>query len=165
MIREQKHRLPKECYRGLIRCAFTLCVENHGELFRRIDIIRTFNQILKQELSRQRIRNWIYVYMPDHLHMIVEGLEESSDLWKAMVVFKQKTGFWLSKNEERYSWQKDFYDHLILSDAEFRKQVAYIIDNPVRKGLVKEWNEYAFMGSLDYEINDVAKLFMMSDNL
>lgn len=45
--------------------------------------------------------------MPDHLHLIMEGDSEKSDLWEMMILFKQKTGFWLSQNTMGMRWQKE----------------------------------------------------------
>ena len=36
--------------------------------------------------------------MPDHFHFILEGTNLNANLWKSVVLFKQKTGYWFSKN-------------------------------------------------------------------
>jgi putative transposase len=93
--------------------------------------------------------------MPDHQHMIITGTASDSDLWKTAVSYKQKTGFWMSTNHPGMKWQKDFYDHTIRRDAGLATHVRYILDNPVRKGLVSSWQEYAFKGSIGCELEDV----------
>ncbi len=93
--------------------------------------------------------------MPDHLHIVNEGISDESDLWKMLNLFKQKTGFWLSNNREEAKWQKDFYDHIHRKEVDLKKHIRYILNNPVRKGLVSDWREYPFKGSLDFSLEKI----------
>lgn len=61
----------------------------------------------------------------------------------------------MSANKVRIHWQKDFYDHIIRNHEDIAVQVKYILDNPVRKGLVSSWQEYPFKGSIRSRIEDV----------
>lgn len=106
-IKEKKHRLSSLCYQGEIRITFTLCVKDKKPLFAQKEIVNKFIEVLKEAGNKFNCKNWVYMFMPDHLHLILEGKTDQSDLWKAIVLFKQKTGFWLSQNKMG-SWQKDF---------------------------------------------------------
>jgi len=61
--------------------------------------------------------------------------------------FKQRTGYFFSQNSVGARWQKDFYDRICRNDCEVQNQIGYIIENPVRKGLVTQWSEYPFTGA------------------
>ncbi len=156
-ITEKKHRLNLDRYRGNVIANFTLCIKNRIYIFthNHENIILLFQDILKESLKRYDCKNWVYVFMPDHLHLILEGYSEKADLRKAVALFKQKTGYWFSKNKYNVSWQKDFYDHIHRKDEDLNDHIRYILDNPVRAGLVNHWKEYEFKGSLDYDINDI----------
>ena len=52
-------------------------------------------------------------------------------------------------------WQKDFYDHIIRTNEDIVAQVKYILDNPVRKGVVLSWERYPFKGSIGCELEDI----------
>jgi REP element-mobilizing transposase RayT len=39
-------------------------------------------------------------------------------------------------------WEQESYDHVIRDDAGFQRIVNYVIRNPVKAGLVKEWKEW-----------------------
>ena len=65
--------------------------------------------------------------------------------------FKQKTGFRLSKNKKGVIWQKDYFDHILRKDEVLEKHVKYILGNPVRAGLTKDWKAYPFKGSTVYD--------------
>jgi REP element-mobilizing transposase RayT len=86
---------------------------------------------------------------------MITGTRGDSDIWKVIVSYKQKTGFWMSKNKPEARWQKDFYDHVIRTNEDVATQVKYTLDNPVRKGLVSSWEEYPFKGSIGCKLQDI----------
>ncbi len=93
--------------------------------------------------------------MPDHLHMILQGLSDKADTWKTAVAFKQKSGFWFSSNRPEFKWQKDFFDHIIRTDENLATQARYIFENPVRKEIVSNWRDYPHNGSIGYSTEDI----------
>src|SRR3989339_1852281 len=109
-VKEKKHRLSLPCYKGQARVTFTLCIEDRKPLFTQKNIVKKFTEILKAAEDKFDCKNWVYIFMPDHLHLITEGNTAESDLCKMVTLFKQKTGFWLSRNKTGIRWQKDFYD-------------------------------------------------------
>ncbi|MEO0288559.1 MAG: transposase [candidate division WOR-3 bacterium] len=153
--REKKHRLDRDCYKGTIQASFTICIKNRENIFTNEVIVYSFVEILKESLRKFDCKNWVYVFMPDHLHLVLEGNSEKSDLWKAIVYFKQKSGYWLSKNGYNAMWQKDFYDHIFRKEEDLKKQIRYILENPVRKELIDDWVHYKFKGSIDYDLSEI----------
>jgi putative transposase len=89
--------------------------------------------------------------MPEHLHMLITGTNESSDTWRAITQFKQRTGYWLSKHTKA-RWQKNFFDRILRRDDAFSQQVCYIVNNPVRRGLVEKWEDYPYTGSIGFDL-------------
>ncbi len=96
----------------------------------------------------------IYLFMPDHVHLLLRGQAESADVLRSMKSFKQKTGFWLSQKYPPVRWQKDFYDHVLRTEDEIPKHIQYILNNPVRACLVDNWKNYPFKGSTVYNLNE-----------
>jgi len=86
--------------------------------------------------------------------MIIQGLADSSDTWSVVTRFKQRTGYWFSKNSQAI-WQKNFHDHILRRDESFANHVWYIVNNPVRRGLVQRWEEYAFTGSIGGNLKEL----------
>ena len=94
--------------------------------------------------------------MPDHLHIVLEGDAENADLNKYISSFKQTSGYRYRQNVgQRFSadqkpklWQPSFYDHVLRKDEDLLDVVRYILNNPVRKGLVRHYTEYMYSGSL-----------------
>ena len=155
IIREKSHRLPKEFYQGTAIVAFTLCIKNREIIFQNPELVDTFIGFLKEIAAKYNCKIPIYCFMPDHLHMIVTGTDDEVDLLKVIAGFKQRTGFWLSQNKIGAQWQKDFYDHVIKKDESLSTNVKYILDNPVRKGIVMEWQEYPYKGAIGYDLADI----------
>ncbi|MFC1582563.1 transposase [Planctomycetota bacterium] len=150
-----KIRLNPEQYQGQVRVSYTLCVKNRSHLFTEANIVPLLLDELKLALLKYSCKNELYVFMPDHLHCMVEGEKSDSDSLKAMYVFKQKTGFWLAQNLPEHKWQSRFYDHIHRETESMRSHMLYILNNPIRKGLAADWIDYPYLGSLDYEIADL----------
>lgn len=153
-VKERRHRLPKEYYKGEVSVAFTLCL-NGDVLPIKSEIVSIFTDILTSVITKTSCVVPVYCFMPDHQHLIITGTKSDSDIWNMIVSYKQKTGFWMSVNKPEIRWQKDFYDHVIRKQEDIATQVRYILDNPVRKGLVLSWQEYLFKGSIGCRMEDV----------
>jgi putative transposase len=154
LIREKKHRLPPESYRGRVEVAFTACTKNRVPLFVEARLVGKCAEILLQECAGEQCDALAYLFMPDHLHLLLRGKEDTSDVLRLMRRFKQRTGYFFSQNSVRERWQKDFYDHICRDEQEVQKQIRYIIENPVRKGFVTHWKDYKFKGSTVFDLDE-----------
>jgi putative transposase len=52
-------------------------------------------------------------------------------------------------------WQRSFHDRLLRESDNELERVRYTVANPVRSGLVDEWQEYPFSGSFVYDLADL----------
>ena len=154
IIREKKHRLNKEFYTGEKIVSFTMCIKNMEKVFINENIFLIFRDILKEVIVKGECEAVIYLFMPDHLHLILQGTGKDSEVIKSADLFKQKTGYWFGQNMGCSKWQKDYYDHIIRSNEDLISQIYYILKNPVRAGLTDEWKEYKFMGSTVYDFDE-----------
>jgi putative transposase len=91
-----------------------------------------------------------YCLMPDHLHLLLSPSENQVGVPRLMQIFKGKTThiFWKLGFKGRL-WQKSYYDHIMRSYEDVRETITYILNNPVRKEMVKEISEYPFSGVVD----------------
>lgn len=163
-MREKKHRLPREYYRGNVSVAFTLCLKRDtvaGFTLCDPEIVNVLIQVLTSPAVKTACIVPVYCFMPDHQHMIISGTNNDADLWNAVVSYKQRTGFWLARHKPSISWQKDFYDHIIRKEEDLAVQVRYILDNPVRKGIVASGHEYPYKGAIGCDLNGVLNEIMM----
>jgi len=159
-IREKTHRLPRKCYRGRVAAAFTLCIKDRKPLFIDSTVVNIFTEILKNAAADHHCQIPAYCFMPDHVHIIATGIQEDSKLVNFINSYKQKTGFWMSKNQPNVSWQKDFYDHIIRKAEGLPEVIRYILDNPVRQGLVADWHDYPFKGAIGCSLEEVLEYLL-----
>jgi putative transposase len=92
------HHLPHVCYVGDICVAITAKVENGKPIFSKSDVVATFAETLQDCAVKKDCLVPVYCFMPEHLHMLIQGTKESSDTWRVITQFKQRTGYWLSKH-------------------------------------------------------------------
>lgn len=149
---EKSHRLELNAYSGFARATFTLCINGREEVFIDDKTVKEFVTILEECCKKYEVIDWIYIFMPDHLHLVLEGISETADIYKCVVLFKQKTGYYFSKQSGNTGWQKDFYDHIHRKDEDLKKHIRYIAENPVRRGLTARWEDYTYTGSVHYNL-------------
>jgi len=98
-----------------------------------------------------------FCIMPDHVHLLLEGKAPHADLCRAVSRWKQQTGYeWLSRKRGRL-WQPGFHDRVLREADDTRAVVAYILQNPVRAGLVKRAGDYPWTGSARFTIAELAE--------
>lgn len=81
--------------------------------------------------------------MPDHLHTLISFSKEQN-LTKTIATWKEITA-----KKTGISWQRDFFDHRLRSAQELQEKEAYILQNPVRKGLVGRAEDWKFLWQPD----------------
>jgi hypothetical protein len=42
-------------------------------------------------------------------------------------------------------WQQESFDHVLRSSENLDAKISYLLENPVRAGLVSEWSHYAWL--------------------
>jgi len=97
------------------------------------------------ELERQGVWNCAaYVIMPDHFHAVVE-LREGS-LPRAMNSLGKFTARRINSMLHRHGalWQPGYYDHCLRGDKALVAYLDYMMNNPVRAGLVERSQEWPF---------------------
>ena len=97
----------------------------------------------------------IYCFMPDHLHVMLAGIDERADLLEAMYQFKHRSAMWMVRTKQPFRWQKDFYDHIIRASEDWRAHATYISLNPVRAGIAEDPFDYPFTGSIGTDLQEV----------
>jgi putative transposase len=95
-----------------------------------------------------------YCFMPTHSHMLLKG-EETSDLREFVRIYKQKTSYRYKKMFGKPLWQRGYYDRVLRKSEESFGVSAYVLQNPVRKGLVSDPRDYPYSGSFMCSIDDI----------
>jgi putative transposase len=151
MVRSRVQRLPDHRYEGCVAVAFTACLKSRDPYFTTQDVVDPHREVLAEETLRAGCVAYGYCFMPDHLHVVLLGIADHARPKDAFIRFKQRSGFLLGKNSA--AWQKSFYDHVLRDTADTPRQVLYVLNNPVRAGLVSDPREYPFSGAIGMDLD------------
>lgn len=104
------------------------------------------NAIFETIRHRQENYLWwphIWLLMPDHLHTLLSFPPSNKKIRSIISKWKE----WTAK-QIGIIWQSDFFEHRLRRDESRREKADYILQNPVRKGLVarpEDW-PYVYFG-------------------
>jgi REP-associated tyrosine transposase len=88
-----------------------------------------------------------YCFMPDHVHLAVEGRADNSDLRRFVKLAKQRVAYVARRQFAIPAiWQSGYYERVVRAHG-MANVVRYILDNPVQAGLVQRREQYPFSGS------------------
>ena len=98
--------------------------------------------------------------LPNHVHVVFEPVSKSGwqpdlpntsdyqsdllDLPKIMQSLKRHTARQANKilGREGAFWQDESYDRVIRDSDEYTRTVSYVLENPVKAGLVSRWEDW-----------------------
>jgi REP element-mobilizing transposase RayT len=108
-----------------------------------IDCLKTCKKKLGYEL-------YVYCLMPDHLHILISPRDTGTSISDFIKSFKSLTTriYWKFSDKGKL-WQRGFYDHIVRKEEDLVEITKYILNNPVRKGLVEVDQEYPYVARID----------------
>jgi len=155
MATRRPPRLPSAQYVGFRQYFVTLCAFERQALLASPPSFELIAKQLLQSARGQHFAVLAYCCMPDHMHLLVEGLREEADLRPFISEFKQKTAFTYKRLSGASLWQDGFHDHVLRSDECARAVARYLLENPVREGLVRHPLEWPYLGSERYTLREL----------
>jgi len=148
MFRHKNIRLPLDRYVGRAWFFLTFCCERREKIFLEPTRAESLLAHLRCEALSHGLAIHAFCVMPDHVHLLSEGLTPTSDLLRFLKSLKRTTGFAYKQETKRQLWQKKSYDHALRSTDPPDLVAWYIWMNPVRAGLCAGVNDYPWSGSL-----------------
>ncbi len=88
--------------------------------------------------------------MPDHVHLMLRPSEREPGLWWDLATVLQgiKGGSARRINQVLRTngtvWQKETFDRVVRDQAEFEEKWNYMLENPLRAGLIDDPDRYVF---------------------
>lgn len=158
------HRLPPAVYsKSEYEFFFTVCARHHGEPFINEALAKTVIESLLWTRNQYRWHLFCYCLMPDHLHFVcrlregqvklvnggargvhVEGVLEHLARFKSFTTNRSwRLGF------SGPLWQKSSYDRVFDLAKPVEEIVQYALDNPVRKQLVEDFEQWPYAKIVD----------------
>ena len=106
-------------------------------------------QILSDEFDQLGHLSLAYVVMPDHFHWLIR-LDCGTKLHEAIGKLKGRSArrINLDRLTQARVWQSGFHDHAVRVEEDLENLANYLIQNPLRAGLVSDVEDYPFWGSV-----------------
>jgi len=102
--------------------------------------------------NERKLRVHAVVVMPDHVHLIFTPLvnEEASEVYSLGEIMDAIKGAAAHKINQKLGrtgkvWQTESFDRVLRSSEKLDEKIQYILDNPVRKGLVSARTHYRWL--------------------
>jgi putative transposase len=108
------------------------------------------------DLNDDRYRLIGYCILPNHVHLLIESLVQiranhrgksaEYPVTESLRVLNGRTARFCNLELKRNGsfCQHESYDHIVREEKEWEQTVLYILNNPVKAGLVKEWKDWKF---------------------
>jgi putative transposase len=157
MLLPRRPRLKNFSYTGLYRYFLTFCTQDRRPLFADAAVVHlVFTQILRT-CSEEGFSIIAHVFMPDHLHLLVRAERSDSDLQWFVSRTKQRAAWEHRQAGRGRLWQPSFYDHVLREDQSELPFIRYILENPVRAGLVERCEDYPHVGAGAISMTDMIR--------
>jgi putative transposase len=111
--------------------------------------------------ARDRFAVAAFCFMPDHAHLLLSGTSEDSSLLPMVHRWRQITGFLWRRCSDSHLWQEGYWDRVLRETDDTLGVAAYIVNNPVRAGLTRSVCDYAWSGSSEYTLQQLAEAIQM----
>ncbi|MFH1577338.1 MAG: transposase [Candidatus Margulisiibacteriota bacterium] len=150
LVKRKSPRLKDYDYSTHQAYFITICSFERNKCFAKDAFNQEIVSCLKEERTRSGFLVYVYCLMPDHLHLLLSPPGDALSVSRFIGGFKSKTTriAW-NYGIQGKLWQGRFYDHVLRKKEKMNVIGEYILNNPVRKGLVKDWRKYQYCGIID----------------
>jgi putative transposase len=142
-------------YLGFYRYFLTICTSGRNRLV----VDDEAAEIVLTQLSRTADDHGFdviaYCFMPDHVHLLVEGRHTAADFREFVRIFKQRSSYEWKRKRGTVLWQRNYFEHVLRDEEDTVGVAKYILENPVRGNLVQRPQDYRYLGSLTMDVRDL----------
>lgn len=126
----------------------TLCTYRRRRVLATIPVNARFIQFAERAYTKHNIAVGRYVIMPDHIHLFVSGSDDF-ELGGWIGTLKHSLAKSVpGKTTSQPFWQRGFFDHVLRSEESYGQKWNYVLDNPVRAGLVGKADDWPYAGEI-----------------
>lgn len=89
-----------------------------------------------------------FCIMPNHLHLVIVPLPKEDGLFHSLTAVMHSLKRYTARQanlllgREGAFWQQESYDHVVRDQAEARRIIEYVLNNPVKAGLAQGWEDW-----------------------
>jgi REP element-mobilizing transposase RayT len=126
----------------------TMCTAQRRPLLANAPVHEAFRTFCCASLDMADVVVGKYVLMPDHVHVFVSAYG-SKTLSRWVGSLKKYLGKqWRERGLHAPFWQTGFFDHVLRGHESYVEKAQYVLDNPVRKGLVVKSEDWPYAGEI-----------------
>jgi len=141
-------RLARKYYQGNAVVHWTLPIAQCQSGWLNEAFHSTFREMLLHAAARESLLCPTYCLMPDHIHLVWIGLRRDSDQRNGVAFLRTHLKAALAPQK----FQHQAHDHVLKEEERRRNAFAivcnYILENPMRAGLVKSPANWPFLGAV-----------------
>jgi putative transposase len=89
-----------------------------------------------------------FCIMPNHVHLVCTPLEKENGTYHSLTAILHSLKRYTARKANRILgrqgtfWQQESYDHVVRDEDEFERIIVYVLNNPVKAGMVSTWEEW-----------------------
>jgi len=125
----------------------TVCSKGRKRIFANPEAHRTI------QVAWSVASNWLvgrYMLMPDHLHLFCSPFAQGPEPLRAWVAFwKSEAARHWPRRDDAPIWQRHFWDTQLRRGDSYDAKWDYVLNNPVRAGLVTKSEDWPYQGELN----------------
>ena len=140
-------RLAGFTYKGRHRYFLTICTFSRQPFFVNEATVENTLLQFRKTAEIERFEFFAYCFMPDHVHFLVEALADEADFRKFCKLAKQRSGSVHSRVRGGRLWQEGYHERVLRESDDSMCVARYLLNNPVRAGLVASPVDYPYLGS------------------
>ena len=114
-------RLPHYDYSGPQRYFLTLCTFERRRHFTNGAVVTLVHDQFLRTAMEFEFAILAYCYMPDHLHLLAEGLGEASSLPAFAALAKQRAAFVTRTMLPARVWQKGYFERVLRDESDTKR--------------------------------------------
>src|SRR5262245_30324966 len=142
-------------YLGLYRYFLTFCTDYRRPVFQDPDVVNLVLSQISRAATEEAFVVLAYCFMSDHVHLLVDGTSDASDCRRFIKSAKQYSGYHFERETKRKLWQRYGFERVLRDEDSTLVVARYILNNPVRAGLVGDPRDYPYLGSEKFSVGEI----------
>ena len=133
----RKHRLPQNCYPPGYPVHVIIGCHDRRPVFRNDGLAAPLFALVADHSQTLAC-----CLMPDHLHWLIADARSMRQLVHSFKSYSTYAARTLGHREKL--WQRSYWDHVLRREEDLRQVAEYIVQNPIRSGLVEDVSGYPY---------------------
>jgi len=138
-------RLKTFNYKGKHRYFVSCATEARRKLLIDSDVVTALSDQILRTCAERAFTVIAYVFMDDHIHLLVEGHSEDSHFVSMMTLLRQRTAIAYRRLTRERLWQEGYNERVLRPKDDVFGIIEYIRSNPSNAGLRPERSEYPYV--------------------